>query len=109
MGGPADAPQRLVTFTDGISKTMHDANDGDDTSEDATDEEGIRVGRVCGTYLHGILAKRRVRRALLLSEEVVHDTDKEEEQEEVDSLDLFANHLADCGLDFETVSNMINW
>jgi adenosylcobyric acid synthase len=105
----ADAPQPLVVFTDDISKTMHDANDGDAKGENATDEEGICLGRVCGTYLHGILAKRRVRRSLLLGEDVVHDTDEEDEQEEVDSLDLFANHLADCGLDFETVSNMINW
>jgi cobyric acid synthase len=121
QGGAADGPeptartlgsapaQPLVIFTDDISKTMYDTNGGDASSEDATDEEGIRVGRVCGTYLHGILAKRRVRRALLLGEEVVHDTDKEDEQEEVDSLDIFANHLADCGLDFETVSNMIKW
>jgi adenosylcobyric acid synthase len=119
QGGAADGPeptastlgsaQPLVIFTDDISKTMHDTNGGDASSEAATDEEGIRVGRVCGTYLHGILAKRKVRRALLLGEDVVHDTDKEDEQEEVDSLDLFANHLADCGLDFETVSNMIKW
>jgi cobyric acid synthase len=108
-GSTAEAPQPLVVFMDDIRTTMHDANDGDEKGEGATDEEGIRVGRVCGTYLHGILAKRSVRRALLLGEDVVHDTDKEDEQEEVDSLDLFANHLADCGLDFETVSNMMKW
>lgn len=98
----------LVIFTDDISKRIHDAN-GDDKSEDGTDEEGIRVGRVCGTYLHGILAKRKVRQALLLGEVVVHDRDKEDDPGEADSLDLFANHLAVCGLDFETVASMINW
>jgi adenosylcobyric acid synthase len=107
--GPTDitscpTAQPLVLFTDGISKTKQ-ANGGD--NEDVTREDGFRVGRVCGTYLHGILQKKRVRLALLLGEEVMPDGDDGEE--EVDSLDLFANHLEECGLDFETVSNMINW
>jgi adenosylcobyric acid synthase len=117
-GGTADAPpQPLVVFTDDISQMTgtYDTHDGDKgKNEDATDEEGMRLGNVCGTYLHGILAKRRVRRALLLGADILHDTDNhkkedDDEPEEVDSLDLFANHLADCGLDFETVSNMIKW
>jgi cobyric acid synthase len=106
---PAQAPaQPLVIFTDDISKDKDNKQQQNkDGDPDGTDEEGMRVGRVCGTYLHGILAKRNVRRALLLDEDVRDDN--EDPVEEVDALDLLAKHLEDCGLDFETVSKMINW
>jgi hypothetical protein len=36
------------------------------------------------------------------------DDNEDDPRDEVEALDLLAKHLEDCGLDFETVSKIIN-
>eukprot|EP00978_Attheya_sp_CCMP212_P004301 scaffold9421_cov47-Attheya_sp.AAC.2 len=84
-------------------------HDTDNDRSDAEEEnEGMRKGNIYGTYLHGILASRRARHALLsgihryqLAEDVEVDNGQ-------DPLDKFANHLESCGLDYDTVWSMIH-
>jgi adenosylcobyric acid synthase len=93
---------QLMTKEPGNHDTDHDGSDAEE------ENEGMRKGNVYGTYLHGILASRRARHALLsgihryhLEEEVGVDNDQ-------DPLDKFAKHLESCGLDYDTVWSMIH-
>lgn len=70
--------------------------------------DGMRLGRVQGTYLYGILRSAKARVELLTSDqdrEQFHSILAEETTE--DSLDKFANHLQTCGLDYNALRKMV--
>ena len=72
--------------------------------EDGT-KEGLVAGRVYGTYLHGILRSVEARERLLLGED--QQLPRYDPSAVVDPLDRLASHLEECGLDHETLSNML--
>jgi adenosylcobyric acid synthase len=77
--------------------------------------DGMQCGNISGTYLHGLLKTRALRRKLLLpttsnlnqdfcSEGPINAADDETND---DPLDRFAHHLESCGLTVEAITNMI--
>jgi len=76
------------------------------------EEEGLSssCGRVKGTYLHGLLRSPDARKYLLVPQERMDDFEKniaENAAVVINPLDRLATHLEDCGLDFDTVAEMI--
>jgi len=70
--------------------------------------DGMRLGRVQGTYLYGILRSAKARVELLTSDqdrEQFHSILAGETTE--DSLDKLANHLQSCGLDYNALRKMV--
>ena len=68
--------------------------------------EGMSAGRVKGTYLHGILRTPEARVELLVPD--TKDFPSLKKTKTKDPLDRFAEHLASCGLNFETVTKMMD-
>ncbi|KAL3910326.1 MAG: hypothetical protein SGILL_007736 [Bacillariaceae sp.] len=68
--------------------------------------EGMRLGTVKGTYLHGILQSAKARVELLVPDPKVFPSLKSDTPVE-DPLDRFANHLESCGLDYKKICSMI--
>lgn len=66
--------------------------------------EGMGSGKVKGTYLHGILRSAEARVQLLVPNPKDFPGLKKKVK---DPLDRVAEHLASCGLDFETLKGMI--
>ena len=82
----------------------------DDKCEVENFDCGICVGNVKGTYLHGILKTAAARRILLqglFCEDGVKRDDEYELDNSTDPLDRLANHLQSCGLDTNTLINLI--
>jgi hypothetical protein len=65
----------------------------------------MRLGRVYGTYLHGILRSKKARVELLLPNKNDFPSIPDEPIE--DPLDVFARHVESCGLDYQTLNGMI--
>ena len=69
------------------------------------------LGRVRGTYLHGILRSSKARVELLVPKgdrKRFHPILAESANATIkDPLDKFANHLQTCGLDHNRLQNMI--
>ncbi len=71
--------------------------------------EGMRLGRVQGTYLHGILRSAKARVELLTSvsdRKQFHSILVEDVMPE-DPLDKLAKHLQTCGLDHDTLRKIV--
>lgn len=68
--------------------------------------EGMRLGNVQGTYLHGILRSDKARVELLVPNKKVFPSLKTSSKVE-DPLDRFAQHLESCGLDYRTLQKMM--
>lgn len=68
--------------------------------------EGMRLGTVKGTYLHGILRSAKARIELLVPHPKAFPSLKKGTAVE-DPLDKFANHLECCGLNYKTLHDMI--
>lgn len=68
--------------------------------------EGMQLGHVRGTYLHGILRSAKARTELLVPNKKDFPSLKTNVPV-VDSLDKFASHLSSCGLDFQNLSNLV--
>jgi adenosylcobyric acid synthase len=68
--------------------------------------EGMRLGNVQGTYLHGILRSEKARVELLVPNKKDFPSLKTAPKAE-DPLDRFAQHLESCGLDYKTLQSMI--
>jgi cobyric acid synthase len=69
--------------------------------------EGMRLGNVYGTYLHGILRSEKARVELLVPDKDAFPSLKNPQPVE-DPLDKFAQHLESCGLTFQRLQDMIN-
>jgi cobyric acid synthase len=67
--------------------------------------EGMRLGHVCGTYLHGILRSEEARVELLVPNK--QDFPSLPDKPIEDPLDKFARHVASCGLDYKKLQSMI--
>lgn len=71
--------------------------------------EGMQLGSVRGTCLHGILHSAKARVELLVpvdNRNILYST--QESDIIIDPLDKFADHLQkSCGLDYERLRNMI--
>jgi adenosylcobyric acid synthase len=68
--------------------------------------EGMQLGRVRGTYLHGILRSEKARVELLVPNKNDFPLLKTRIPV-VDPLDKFANHVSSCGLDSNTLSRLV--
>jgi adenosylcobyric acid synthase len=68
--------------------------------------EGMRLGSVKGTYLHGILRSAKARVELLVANPKFFPSLKNAETVE-EPLDRLANHLESCGLDCNVLNSMI--
>jgi adenosylcobyric acid synthase len=68
--------------------------------------EGMRLGTVCGTYLHGIFRSEKARVELLVPNKKNFPALKHAKALE-DRLDQFADHVASCGLSYEKLWSMI--
>ena len=71
--------------------------------------EGMVLGRVKGTCLHGILRSAKARVELLVPQDKKNSLHSMEDSTSGDStLDKFSNHLLqNCGLDHEMLLDMI--
>jgi adenosylcobyric acid synthase len=70
-------------------------------------DEGGRLGKVSGCYLHGILKSKRARQLLLHLPEARNAPSQQEEPIcTKDPLDRLADHLETCGLTVETILGM---
>lgn len=73
--------------------------------------DGLTNGRVSGTYLHGLLTSRTLRRKLLLDSEAPDfgndDEKRDGEDDEEDPLDKFAAHLERSGLTFDKIMSYL--
>lgn len=78
------------------------------TMDDGT-KEGLCLGNVRGTYLHGILRTPEARKLLLTSHMTTSScfTEDNINLEHVDPLDRLASHLEICGLTYGVLSQMI--
>lgn len=70
-------------------------------------DDGFTNGQIHGTYLHGILQSSAARSFLLGSSSDLEQTGPGGESSNIDPLDRLATHLGTCGLDFETLSNLM--
>jgi adenosylcobyric acid synthase len=68
--------------------------------------EGMRLGTVYGTYLHGLFRSEKARVELLVSNKEDFPSMKHSKASE-DPIDRFASHVASCGLTCERLRNMI--
>ena len=68
--------------------------------------EGMQLGRVRGTYVHGILRSEKARVELLVPNKKDFPILKKLKHKVTDPLDKFANHLSSCGLDIKTLSSL---
>jgi adenosylcobyric acid synthase len=68
--------------------------------------EGMRLGKVCGTYLHGIFRSEEARVELLVPNKKNFPALKYSKTLE-DPLDRFAHHVASCGLSYEGLCSMM--
>jgi len=69
--------------------------------------EGMKLDRVHGTYLHGILRSAKARVELLTSSSDRTQFQLEDFTNIVDPLDKLANHLQNCGLDDRTLRKIV--
>lgn len=69
--------------------------------------EGMRLGMVCGTYLHGIFRSEKARVELLIPNKK-HFPSLKQTKEIEDPLDRFANHVSMCGLNYDRLQEMIH-
>lgn len=69
--------------------------------------EGMRLGNVVGTYLHGILRSEKARVELLVPNKREFPSLKSSPTSE-DHLDKFARHIESCGLDYKKLRGMID-
>ncbi len=69
--------------------------------------EGMRLGTVYGTYLHGIFRSKDARLELLVPNIKDFPSLKTSMVLE-DPLDKFANHVASCGLDYQRLQGMLS-
>ena len=87
------------------------AGDGDES----TVLDGATDGRISGCYLHGVFATREVRHGLLFGKWAARSggggggwaATEEDEAPPPDQLDMLADHLCGCGLDFEALAGML--
>jgi len=73
--------------------------------------DGVTDGSVSGCYLHGLFASRGMRQGLLFGNwRMKNGGDSEgvlEGSDVPDPIDMLADHLCACGLDFSALSAMI--
>ena len=88
------------------------AGDGDES----TALDGATDGRISGCYLHGVFATREVRHGLLFGKWAAGSgaggggggaAAEEGEAPPPDPLDMLADHLCGCGLNFEALAGML--
>ena len=75
-----------------------------DSYPSCTATDGLTNGRVSGSYLHGIMTSKDLRRKLLLHSKVV---DVGSDADDKDPLDKFAAHLESCGLTFDRIMSLL--